>query len=546
VTRHGGKLLVDQLVLHGTELAFCVPGESYLDVLDGLYDAPLRLISCRHESSAANMAEAYGKLTGRPGVCLVTRGPGATHAAVGVHTAFQDSTPLILLVGQVASSQEEREAFQELDYRRMFGQTAKWVAQIDETERIPEYIARAYATACSGRPGPVVLALPEDTLARETDTADALPYKAVRPHPSAKDVDTLRTLIESSERPLAIVGGAGWTATATDALTEFLEGNQIPAGAAFRRQDALDNDSPCYAGDVGIGINPALAQRVKDADLLLAIGPRLGEVTTSGYTLLEPPVPKQRLVHVFPGAEELGRVYHAELPVLAGPEEFALAVRDIRIEPRWRDWRAAARDDYEAWQRHGPLPGELDLGECIAHLRERLPDAIVTNGAGNFTVWVHRFWRWHRYGTQLAPTSGAMGYGIPAAVAAKALRPEATVVCFAGDGDFLMSGSELATAMQYELPILVLVVDNGMYGTIRMHQERRFPGRVVGTDLVNPDFAAYAQAFGAYGENVTRTDQFPGALERALEAGRPALVALRLDSEAITPRTTLSALRGGG
>jgi acetolactate synthase-1/2/3 large subunit len=390
-----------------------------------------------------------------------------------------------------------------------------------------------------------VLALPEDMLAQETETADALPFRAVRPQPGAEDVERLRRLLEESERPFAIIGGAGWTPGATEAVTEFLEANEVPAGVAFRRQDALDNDSPCYAGDVGIGINPALAARVRDADLLLAIGPRLGEVTTSGYTLLGSPTPRQRLVHVFPGAEELGRVYHAELPVLAGPEEFGRAVRGVRVEPRWRGWRSAARADYEAWQCPGPVPGELDLAQCIAHLRERVPGAIVTNGAGNFSAWVHRFWRWHRYGTQLAPTNGAMGYGIPAALAAKALRPDETVVCFAGDGDFLMSGSELATAMQYELPILVLVVDNGMFGTIRMHQERRYPGRVVGTELMNPDFAIYAQSFGAHGENVVRTDEFPAALERALGAGRTALLALTLDPEAINPQTTLNAVRLG-
>jgi acetolactate synthase-1/2/3 large subunit len=544
--RRGGKLLVDQLVVHGTELAFCVPGESFVAVLDGLHDAPIRLISCRHESAAANMAEAYGKLTGRPGVCIVTRGPGATHASVGVHTAFQDSTPLLLLVGQVASDQEEREAFQEIDYRRMFGPMSKWVAQIDRTDRIPEYVARAYATACSGRPGPVVLALPEDMLARESDASDAPPYRAVRPHPGAEDIAAVRDLLAGAERPLAILGGAGWTAKATGDLTFFLEENAIPAGAAFRRQDTLDNDSPSYAGDIGIGVNPALAARVKEADVILAVGPRLGEITTSGYTLLDPPTPRQTLVHVHPGPEELGRVYRAALPILAGPEEFAAAVRDLRVEPRWRGWTQAARADYEAWQVYGPLPGALDLGECIAHLRRHLPDATVTNGAGNFSVWVHRFWRWHAYGTQLAPTSGAMGYGVPAALAAKSLDPGRTVVCFAGDGDFLMSGQELATARQYDLPVLVVVVDNGMFGTIRMHQERMFPGRVVGTDLVNPDFAAFARSFGAFGENVERTEDFPAALERALEGGTAAVLALRLDPEAITPQTTLSALRAGG
>jgi acetolactate synthase-1/2/3 large subunit len=546
VSRRGGKLLADQLAVHGTDAAFCVPGESYVELLDGLYSSPIRLITCRHEASAANMAEAYGKLTGRPGVCMVTRGPGATQASVGVHTAFQDSTPLILLIGQVASSQEEREAFQEVDYRRMFGPLAKWVAQIEQVDRIPELLARAYTTACAGRPGPVVLALPEDMLAAESDAADAPAFRVVQPSPGAAELESLRGLLASAERPLAILGGGGWTPATSTHLRPFLEANALAAGAAFRRQDALDNDSPSYVGDVGIGINPALAERVRDADLLLVVGPRLGEMTTSGYTLLDVPRPRQTLVHVHPGAEELGRVYQADLPILSGMEQFAAAVADVRVEPRWREWAAAARRDYEAWRQHEPVPGSVDLGTCLAHLRGRVPDAVLCNGAGNHTAWAHRFWRFHDYPSQLAPTSGAMGYGVPAAVAAKLVLPERTVVCIAGDGEFLMAGQELATAVQYDLPIVVLVVDNGMYGTIRMHQERQFPGRVVGTDLVNPDFAAYARAFGAYGETVERTEDFPAALDRALAAGAPAVVSLRVDPEAVTPRTTLSAIRSGG
>ncbi len=526
------------------DVAFCVPGESFLPVLDALHDAPIRLVTCRHEAGAANMADAYGKLTGRPGICLVTRGPGATQAAVGVHTAFQDSTPLILLVGQVPSSEVEREAFQELDYRAVFGSTAKWAAEIDRADRVPELLARAFATATSGRPGPVVLALPEDMLAAEVDAADAPRFHAVQPHPSADDVERLGGLLAAAERPLAILGGAGWTPRAAEDLRVFLEANELPAAAAFRRQDALDNDSPSYAGDVGVGPNPRLAARVREADLLLAVGARLGEATTSGYTLVTPPAPAQRLVHVFPGAEELGRVFVPELPILAGPEPFAAALRDLRVEPRWRAWARGARADYEAWQQPEPLPGALDLAVCIRRLRELLPrDAIVTNGAGNYSAWVHRFWRWHAFPSQLAPTSGAMGYGLPAAVAAKLLHPGRTVVCFSGDGDFVMSASELATAVQYELPLLVLVVDNGMYGTIRMHQERLYPGRVVGTELRNPDFAALAEAYGAYGEAVERTEDFAGAVERALAAGRPALLSLRVDPEAITHRTTIAAIR---
>jgi acetolactate synthase-1/2/3 large subunit len=539
VSRHGGKLLVDQLSVHGADTVFSVPGESFLAVLDGFYESPIRLITCRHEAGAANMADAYGKLTGRPGICIVTRGPGATQASVGVHTAFQDSTPLILLVGQVASDQEEREAFQEVDYRRMFGPLAKWVAQIDRADRIPEYVARAFSTACAGRPGPVVLALPEDMLASETDAADAEPFHVVQPHPSPVQIDVVRRALGRAERPFVLAGGAGWTPRASAGIREFAEANALPVGAAFRRQDAIDNDSPSYVGDVGIGINPKLAARVREADLLLVVGPRLGEMTTSGYTL----VGEQPLIHVHPGAEELGRVYRPALPILSGMEHFADAVRDLRVEPGWRKWTEAARAEFEAWQQPEPMPGALDLGDCIAHLRARVPDAIVTNGAGNFSAWVHRFWRWHEYPTQLAPTSGAMGYGVPAAVAAKAVHPERTLICFAGDGDFLMSGQELATAMQYDLPIVILVVNNGMYGTIRMHQERHYPGRVVGTDLANPDFAAYARAFGAHGETVTETSEFPAALERALAAGTSALLELQIDSEAINPRTTLSRIR---
>jgi acetolactate synthase-1/2/3 large subunit len=539
VTRHGGKLLVDQLAVHGADTVFSVPGESFLALLDGLYESPIRLITCRHEGGAANMADAYGKLTGRPGIAVVTRGPGATHASVGVHTAFQDSTPLILFVGQVASDQEEREAFQEIDYRRMFGPMAKWVAQIDRADRIPEYVARAFSAACAGRPGPVVLALPEDMLASESDAMDVERFHVVQPHPGERQIDELRGLLTQAERPFVLIGGAGWTPGAARDMQTFLEANALPAGAAFRRQDSIDNDSRSYVGDVGIGINPRLAARVREADLLLVVGPRLGEMTTSGYTL----VGSQTLVHVHPGAEELGRVYRPALPILSGMEQFAAAVRDLRVEPHWTDWSAAARADYEAWRQHDPMPGAVDLGECIAQLRARVPDAIVTNGAGNFSAWVHRFWRWHDYPSQLAPTSGAMGYGVPAAVAAKLVAPERTVICFAGDGDFLMSGQELATAMQYELPIIVLVVNNGMYGTIRMHQERQYPGRVVGTDLLNPDFAAYARAFGAHGATVTETAQFADALETALAAGTSALIELRIDPEAINPRTTLTKLR---
>ena len=546
MSRSGGRILVDQLEIHGVELAFGVPGESYLAVLDALHDSPLRYVICRHEGGAANMADAYGKLTGRPGICLVTRGPGATHASVGVHTAFQDSTPLILLVGQVGRDMLGREAFQEVDFERMFAPLAKWAAQIEAAERIPELVSRAFEVATSGRPGPVVLSLPEDMLSDRVVAVDATPYVAEQAQPAPADLARLRELLAGARRPFVLVGGGGWTAQAAADMQAFCEANDLPVGASFRRQDYVDNSSRVWAGHVGIGPDPRLAARVREADVLLVVGARLGDMTTSGYTLVAPPQPAQTLIHVHAGAEELGRVYQAELAIHAGSPQTAAALR--ALEPldssAWRARTEQAHADFLDTLRHGHMPGELDMGEVMAILRRRLPDdAILTNGAGNFSVWAHTFYSFRRYGTQLAPTSGAMGYGLPAAVAAKLLRPERTVVCFAGDGDFLMSGQELATAVQYELPLVVLVVNNRMYGTIRMHQERHYPGRVSGTDLVNPDFARYAEAFGAFGEVVERTEQFEGAFERALAAGRPALLELRVDPEGITPRQTLTQIR---
>lgn len=546
--RTGGQILVDALKIHGVDMAFCVPGESYLAVLDALYDAhdAIRLITCRQEGGAANMAEAYGKLTGRPGICFVTRGPGATNASIGVHTAFQDSTPMILFVGQVARDQVEREAFQEIDFRRMFGPLTKWVAQIDDATRIPELVSQAFHRAVAGRPGPVVIALPEDMLTDRVAVADAGPYKIVRPHPGAADLAAMRDRLAAAERPFMILGGGGWDARAVTDIAAFAEANDLPVGASFRCQDLFDNAHRNYAGDVGIGINPALAERIRNADLLLVVGARLGEMTTSGYTLVEVPRPKQTLIHVHAGAEELGRVYQADLPINAGMAQFAAAARALPPvdSAAWRKWTADARADYLANLEAPQIPGSLQMGEVMAYLRERLPaDAILTNGAGNFATWLHRFYQYRTFRTQLAPTSGAMGYGVPAAVAAKAVHPDRPVVCFSGDGDFLMNGQELATAVQYGLDIVILVINNGMYGTIRMHQERRYPGRISGTDLVNPDFAAYARAFGAHGETVEKTAEFAPAFERAMKAGRPALIELRLDPEAITPRTTLSRIR---
>jgi acetolactate synthase-1/2/3 large subunit len=546
VSRSGARILVDQLLVHGVDTAFCVPGESYIAVLDSLRDAPIRLVVARHEAGAANMAEAYGKLTGQPGVCFVTRAPGATHAATGVYTAFQDSTPLLLFVGQVPLEHRGREAFQELDYGDAFGAMTKLAIEVEEAEQFPEVTARAFQTAVSGRPGPVVVALPEDVLSEAADVENAAPFSPARAAPSVEDLSRVRDLLSAAGRPLIVVGGGDWSATAAADLQAFAEASALPVATSFRRQDYIDNTSPSYAGVLTIGHDASLAQRLREADLLLVVGSRLGDIATRGYTTLEPPRTPQTLAHVHPDPEELGRVFQPDLPIVAGAAEFlagASALEPVDGSHRLA-WVESAHADFLASLRHERGPGELDVGDVMQHLRERLPDdAILTNGAGNYTVWCHRFYSFRRYRTQLAPCSGAMGYGIPAAIAAKVVHPERTVVCVSGDGDFLMSGHELAAAVQEELPIVVLVVNNGMYGTIRMHQERLFPGRVVGTDLVNPDFAAWAHAFGAYGEVVLRSRDFPDAFERALAQERPALLELRVDREAITPRQTLSQIR---
>jgi acetolactate synthase I/II/III large subunit len=546
VIRTGARILVDQLVVHGVDTAFCVPGESYVAVLDALRDSPIRLVVARHEAGAANMAEAYGKLTGCPGVCFVTRAPGATHAATGVYTAFQDSTAFVLFVGQVPLAHRGREAFQELDYAKAFGGMAKLVVEVEAPAQFPEATARAFQTAVSGRPGPVVVTLPEDVLSAEAGAEDAAPYSRARPVPTAEELARVRELLDAAEQPLVVVGGGGWTAEAAADLQAFAEASALPVAASFRRQDYLDNMSPSYAGVLTVGHDEALAGRLRDADLLLVVGSRLGDIATRGYTTLEPPRTPQTLVHVHADPDELGRVFEADLPIVSGSAEFLAAAR--ALEPvdgaRRAEWTESAHTDFVASLRHEPGPGELDAGDVIEHLRRRLPDdAILTNGAGNYTVWCHLYYAFRRYRTQLAPCSGAMGYGIPAAIAAKVVHPERTVVCVSGDGDFLMSGHELAAAVQEKLALVVLVLNNGMYGTIRMHQERLFPGRVIGTDLVNPDFAAWARAFGAYGEVVVRSADFPAALERALAEDRPALLELQVDPEAITPRETLSQIR---
>jgi acetolactate synthase-1/2/3 large subunit len=546
VTRSGARILVDQLLVHGVDTAFCVPGESYIAVLDALRDAPIRLVVARHEAGAANMAEAYGKLTGRPGICFVTRAPGATHAATGVYTAFQDSTPLILFVGQVPRRHRGREAFQELDYGAVFESFAKWAVEVDEPAEFPEATAHAFQTSLAGRPGPVVIAMPEDVLDAETEVDDAAPDVPARAAPAPDDLVRLRELLAAAERPLVIVGGGGWSTEAAADLQAFAEGSVLPVATSFRRQDYIDNDSPCYAGVLTIGQDPALASRLRDADLLLVIGSRLGDIATRGYTTLEPPSTPQTLVHVHADPDELGRVFQPDLPIASGSPQFLAAARalDPVNASRRTAWTESARSDFVSSLRHRRGPGELDVGDVMEHLRGRLPaDAILTNGAGNYTVWCHLYYVFRRYRTQLAPCSGAMGYGIPAAIAAKVVHPERTVVCVSGDGDFLMSGHELAAAVQEKLAIVVLVVNNGMYGTIRMHQERLFPGRVASTDLVDPDFVAWARAFGGYGESVVRSEDFPAALERALGQERPALLELRVDPEAITPRQTLSEIR---
>jgi acetolactate synthase-1/2/3 large subunit len=546
--REGGRLLVEQLVVHGVDLAFTVPGESFLPVLDGFYEVrdKLKLVVCRHEAAAANMAEAYGKLTNRPGVAFVTRGPGATHAAIGVHTAFQDSSPMVLFVGDVGSDFRGREAFQEVDFAAMFAPLAKWAARIDDVDRIPEFVARAFQVAASGRRGPVVLALPEDMLSKVSKAADARRYAPVEAHPGPEDLLRLQRLLAGAKRPFVILGGSGWTREGCEAMRRFLEANDLPCGCAFRFQDLLDNRSDHYVGDVGIGINPVLAERVRMSDLLVVVGARLGEITTSGYTLIEAPVPRQKLVHVHPDPEEIGRVYQPELGIVSGMVPFASAVAALTPaeNPAWKGAAAEARADYLAWSARREIPGRVQMWEVVDWLNQHLPeDAIYCNGAGNFATWVNRFHRYTGLRTQVAPTSGAMGYGVPAAIAAKLVHPERTVVCFAGDGDFLMSGQELATAVQYGAAIVVIVVNNGMYGTIRMHQEKHYPGRVIGTELANPHFAAFARSFGAGGEIVEDTAQFGPAMERSLSSGKPAVIEVRIDPQAITPNTTLDKIR---
>ncbi|APG88631.1 acetolactate synthase large subunit IlvB (plasmid) [Sinorhizobium americanum CCGM7] len=547
-TRSGGQVLVNALRIHGVERAFGVPGESYLAVLDAFHDVEeaVEFVICRQEGGAAYMAEAHGKLTGKPGICFVTRGPGATNASVGVHTAFQDSTPMILFIGQVARDQMEREAFQEIDYRRMFGQMAKWVVEIEDAARIPELISQAIHRAVNGRPGPVVVALPEDMLTDMVDVADTPAYKRVETYAGERQLDELVGLLAKARRPMLVAGGGGWTQQAVADLRAFSEAFSLPVAASFRCQDLFDNTHPNYAGDLGLAAGPKLIQHIKDCDLLISIGARLGEMTTGAYTLIDIPVPKQTLVHVHPGAEELGRVYHATLPINASVAGFLSQAAKLSpaASPAWADSTKAAHADYLENLKHPEIPGPVQMGEVMEWLRAHLkPDAILTTGAGNYSAWAHRFYQYRTFRTQLGPTNGSMGYGVPAAIAAKITAPDRTVVAFAGDGCFLMNGHELATAMQYDARVIFLVINNGMYGTIRMHQERNYPGRVSGTRLTNPDFAALARSYGLHGETVQRTEEFAPAFQRCEASGKPALIEIRLDPEALTPKMSLTQIR---
>lgn len=549
-SRRGGDLLVASLLAQRVDRTFCVPGESYLPVLDALYDArdTIDLVVCRNEGGAAIMAEAYGKLTGRPGVCFVTRGPGATNASTGIHTAFQDSTPMVMFVGQVATSIKDREGFQEVDFTAMFRPLAKWSAEIQDPTRIPEYVHRAFQTAMAGRPGPVVLALPEDVLsAFVADGIGAgLPAEPLSGAPTDAQVARIGELIERANRPLLIIGGGGWTEEVGANIEVFAERFGVAVAASLRCQDYVSNQHPNYIGHLTVAAEPNLVNRVREADLLIVLGARLGEMTTAGYTIVDPAEHGRIMVHVYPDPEELGRVYQADLPINAGAVATAAALAKLlpKTAIAERDWVSRCHAEYQATLQITPRYTAVDPAEIVTHLRKILPpDTIVTSGAGNYTAWVHRFWQFSSYRTQLAPTSGAMGYGVPAAIAASLTMPRRTVVCFAGDGCFLMNGQELATASQYGAKVLFIVINNNMLGTIRMHQEREFPERVYGTDLVNPDFALFARSFGLYAERVTRTEEFADAVTRALAAEGSALIEVVTEQEIISVRSTISALR---
>jgi len=545
--RTGGKVLVDQLLIHGADCAYCVPGESYLEVLDALHDVRERftLYNARHEAGAADMAEAYGKLTGRPGICMVTRGPGACQAAVGVHIAYQDSTPMILLVGQVGRDTMDRESFQEIDYRQMFAPVAKWAAQIDSAARIPEYMARAFRVATSGRPGPVVLALPEDMLTDVVRVADARPYSPSVPALTADDAAAVMAALAQAKRPLLLAGGPGWTDAGAAALLEFATANRLPVATSFRRQDLIDHRSDVYVGDFGTGVAPSLVKRLAEADLLLVIGARLGEITTKTYATLSVPTPAQTLVHIHVDANEIGRVYSPALSAVSGPDAALAALTAQPATPAEDGWRAALRDGYLADSEPPPHDFPLDMGQAMAEVRDLIPaDAVITLDAGNHTGWAQRFLRYARPGRQIGSTCGSMGYAVPAAVAAAIEDPQRQAIAFVGDGGFMMSGMEIATAVQHGGRPIVLVFNNGTYGTIRMHQEREHPSRISGTDIVSSDIGKIAEGLGAAHARVTKTAEFRPALLAAFEHAGPTLIELITDPEQISTRTTVSRLRG--
>ena len=549
--RSGGQVLVDQLRIHGVDTIFCVPGESYLTVIDSLHDAQneIKTIACRQEGGATNMAEAYGKLTGRPGVAMVTRGPGACNGSIGAHTAMQDSTPMVIFIGQVARDQEYREAFQEVDYHKFYGAICKEVIQIDHADRVPELVSQAFHVAASGRPGPVAVSIPEDMQRDMVDVADARPFQTIRPEVGPKAMSAFRGQLASAERPLMILGGAGWSEQACADMQAFAEANAVPVAASFRCQDLFDNTHSNYAGELGTSASPALTQRMRDADLLIVVGSRLGEMTSGGYSLVNIPVPQQKLVHVYLDSSELGRVYEPDLAIVASMESFAAAARDMEAVTygKWVEWMRQANQDYlDNLAPSLPMDG-VDMHKVMNILNDRLPeDAIITTDAGNFSGWAQRFYRYRKFRTQLGPTSGAMGYSVPAAISARLTRPDRPVVCFVGDGGAMMSGQEVATAVQYGSDPIILILNNNTYGTIRMHQERDYPNRTLATELVNPDFAKWAQSFGAYGAVVERTEDFAPAFEAAMNAGRISVIEIRVDLETITTRTTMSKLRGSG
>jgi acetolactate synthase-1/2/3 large subunit len=545
--RTAAEILVDQLAANGVRHVFCVPGESYLAVLDAFYDRDIELTVCRQEGGAAMMAEAAGKATGRPGICFVTRGPGATNAAPGVHIAQHDSTPMILFVGQVSRNKKGRGALQEIDLDAMFGGMAKWVTDIDDPTRIAEVVSRAFYTAAGGRPGPVVIGLPEDMLNERVTAPGAPVFEPVDPAPGPEEIAKFQSLLQQAKRPIVIVGGSRWSPSAKETFQAFAERFALPVATSYRRLPLFDPLHPCYAGDLGIGPNPKLVARIKEADLVVVIGGLLGELPSQGYTLLEIPQPQATFVHVYPASEEIGRVYHPNLAIQAAPTAFVASIDGLPTPDHipWRERTRQAHADYIQWTEIATeQPGGVNLGAVMTWLRDNLPeDTILCNGAGNYAAWIHRFYRFRKFATHIAPVSASMGYGMPAAVAMKRLYPDRTVICLNGDGDFLMNGQEFATAVQYNLPMVVIICDNGMYGTIRMHQEREYPGRICATTLKNPDFASYARAFGGFGRTVEKTEDFAQAFKEAEQSKKPAIIHVKIDPEAITPTTTLKAIR---